>query len=136
MSSSAGPSSAFRRPPRAGGGHGSPCGCVASVLAQLLGWGSLARRACPWFGCPRSPRQVTKDGQTDLRGKEVFCDSTRRELVEAIITDAKRALALAEDLREKYKAPGCAEPRGGGQRGPAKLRALLDNAVRMPRASS
>ena len=62
--------------------------------------------------------------------------NSRRELVEAIITDAKRALALAEDLREKYKAPGCAEPRGGGQRGPAKLRALLDNAVRMPRASS
>ena len=61
--------------------------------------------------------------------------NSRRELVEAIITDAKRALALAEDLREKYKAPGCAEPRNG-PRGPAKLKALLDNAVRMPRASS
>lgn len=72
----------------------------------------------------------------DILGEGGLERNSRIELVDSIIAESSRALALAEDLREKLKKSKETVKKAHGQRQPRELKTLLNNAVRMPRVSA
>ena len=72
----------------------------------------------------------------DILGEGGLEQNSRIELVDSIIAESSRALALAEDLRDKLMSSKDTVKKAHGQRQPRELKTLLNNAVRMPRVSA